>query len=136
MPTPGEVVIYSEGAKEFLAIVFEERIEPDHQGADGEPCLHLVYFDPDTPVVFGKIRAQDKIQMRFDVVHESHSYSEDYLRIHGPQAHAGQGRWREIGAQRTFPTVPGAKAAKQSPGSTLRGWGPGAMMAPGSGKGR
>jgi hypothetical protein len=85
--------------------------------------------------IFGKIRAQDTIQTRFDVVHESHNYTEAYKRIHGQQASPGHGRWCELDRPRTsFPKAAGLKAPTQPPGSSRGGW-PG-MTAPGSEKGR
>lgn len=91
---PGDVVIYTVGNREFVALViYAHSTVSTHLGEDDEPLLHLVYVDPDVKLPVGQAGYKDFVRTEYDVVHQSHSFDADYIRQHGKDA--GPGRWRE-----------------------------------------
>ena len=105
----GELVLYTEGTDkdgkpiEFNALVLGERHIADHLGDNDEPLLTLVFakerLDPfGNPLpVHGTGQTSELIQVRLDVAHESHEYSDEQKAKYARQAYDG-GRWREFAA--------------------------------------
>lgn len=105
----GELVLYTEGVDrktgepiEFNALVLGERTVADHSGADDEPLLTLCFAKERTDAagiplpVHGTGQTSELVQIRLDVAHESHEYSEEKQRFYGKKQYDG-GRWREVG---------------------------------------
>lgn len=86
-PKRGDIVILSLGGKDYNALVHQVALTPkSHEGADGQPTLHLSYI-PDEPIVNGKPKIRPigylpASEMIYDVVHASHKFSRDYMREH------------------------------------------------------
>jgi hypothetical protein len=97
----GDLVVYSESGKSYLATVLGVRELEHHSGKDGEPLLHLGFFapvfEPDSTgklkevSVIGTHRQEHLAQFRLDVVHESHEFA---AHLKAP-AYPG-GRWKEF----------------------------------------
>lgn len=107
----GTVVIYTEGVDqktkqpiEFNALVLGERFIEHHLGEDDEPLLTLAFAKERTDAagvplpVHGTGQTSELVQIRLDVVHESHEYSEEKQREYGKKQYDG-GRWREVAAR-------------------------------------
>ena len=136
----GELVIYTEGQDksgqpiEFNALVLGERLVNDHLGADGEQLLTLCFAkervdSAGVPLpVHGTGQTSELVQIRLDVVHESHEYTEAQQRFYGKKQYDG-GRWKEARVNwfrspalhevgdpsTTVPTAPAAPVAPPSP---------------------
>jgi hypothetical protein len=109
----GDVVIYSEGGKEYNALVKGERagnftyrdggaaITADHKGKNGEPLLTLVFVKQRLDVhgqplpLHGTGQSSELTQERVDVAHESHEYTTAQQKHLEKKSYDG-GRWREI----------------------------------------
>ncbi len=104
----GELVIYTEGTDKktgeplvFNALVLGERFTSEHTGKDGEPLLTLAFAKERTDAagiplpVHGTGQTSELVQIRLDVVHESHEYTEPQKRYYGKPRYDG-GRWREV----------------------------------------
>lgn len=76
-------VIFTELGKDYPATVLATRPLEYHEGADGEPLIHIGYFTPvvnPDGTVKNVIGTQDQmalVQWRYDVAHQSHSFSEE-----------------------------------------------------------
>jgi hypothetical protein len=106
-----KIVMYSVLGRTVPAIVLAGRVEGSHLGSAGEPLLSLAFIDParetglskdqDGNVVypFGRF---PQIFVEHDVVHESHEFTDEFLREKGVQSDAqilalrGHGEWVEI----------------------------------------
>ncbi len=104
----GELVIYIEGTdqrtgqpREYNALVLGERYISEHTGEDGEPLLTLAFAKERTDAagiplpVHGTGQTGELVQIRLDVAHESHEYTEEQQRFYGKIAYDG-GRWKEL----------------------------------------
>lgn len=111
----GEVVLYSEGGKDFNALVLGERqiseTIPDehgnkyaasHAGKNGEALVTLCFAKErldhagaPLPSGHGTGQTTELVQYRLDVAHESLEYTADQKRYYGKSAYDG-GRWRFV----------------------------------------
>lgn len=138
----GDVVILSLGGKEYNALVNAVNLFADsHAGANGEPTLHVSYVADDPidnntrkPKVM-PIGYIPETTIVYDVVHESHEFSDDYKASHGLPITApehmtaaaraeivnrrGAGEWREVNviAQPTAADLDAAVKARVIKGS-------------------
>lgn len=86
------------------ALVLGTREIPDHLGEDGQPLVTLVFVqDKAHPIsgqplqLHGTGQQTDLLQLRNDVAHISHEYSEEQQKKYGKKAIEG-GRWRLLSA--------------------------------------
>jgi len=121
----GDVVIYTEGGKDYSALVMGERFIPGHDGQAGEPTLTLA-FVRDQPNAFGAPKAlfgtgqtNELLQIRLDVAHQTHSYTADQVEQLKKIQYDG-GRWREVGpsAADLDAVAAESKAAEETKGDT------------------
>lgn len=94
----------SQDSKGVNALVLGTREIPDHVGEDGQPLVTLAFVQDklhpitDEPVALhGTGQQTDLIQIRNDVAHVSHEYSEEQQKKYGKKAMEG-GRWRLLSA--------------------------------------
>jgi hypothetical protein len=106
----GDLVIYSEGGKDFNALVLGEREIADHLGKDDEPLVTLIFAKErvdsfGTPLpLHGTGQQSELVQFRLDVAHASHSYSDEQKKKYSKQAYDG-GRWKEVPKPADKPVV-------------------------------
>jgi hypothetical protein len=112
----GDAVLYQEGGKKYTALVLGARELQDHVGKAGEPLLNLVFAKE---VLDMQKRPQDLsgtgswgklMQLRIDVAHISHKYSDEAKVKYGNEYMGG--RWSVIGAA---PAVAAKPAATPEP---------------------
>jgi hypothetical protein len=112
----GDVVIYEEGGKQYNATVLGPLTLPhgwksgdpvpvgrdlaDHVGANDEPLINLGFFKESIDM-FGKPNDlsgtgsfSKLLQMRIDVAHKSHEYSDEAKKRFGARYEGG--RWSEV----------------------------------------
>lgn len=94
----GELVIYTEGGKDFNALVLGERHIADHMGKQDEPLLSLAFvrerldsFGNSLPL-HGTGQQSELVQFRLDVAHVSHEYDEEQQKKYSRKSYDG-GRW-------------------------------------------
>jgi hypothetical protein len=115
----GELVTYSESGKEYNALVLGERNFADHAGKDGEPLLTLVFakarLDPHgVPLpLHGTGQTNELVQVRLDVAHESHEYTEKQQRAFGKKQYDG-GRWKEAASEYGFDALSSKLSSRES----------------------
>jgi hypothetical protein len=125
----GELVIYTEGQDksgqpiEFNALVLGERLVNDHLGDDGEQLLTLAFAKERTDAfgvplpVHGTGQTSELLQVRLDVVHESHEYTEAQQRFYGKKQYDG-GRWK-LASEPSAPAEPAPSVASPAALPTL-----------------
>ena len=74
-----DTVTYRENGVDHTATVLGVRELDHHLGEDGEPLLHLGFFNPQ-PGLLGTQRQPELAQFRLDVVHLSHKFDLDAAR--------------------------------------------------------
>lgn len=103
----GELVVYIEGGQEFNALVLGERSIADHLGKDDEPLLTLVFAKERTDAagiplpLHGTGQTNELVQVRLDVAHASHEYSDPQKKKYEKQSYDG-GRWKEAATSSGF----------------------------------
>jgi len=107
----GDPVVYSEGGKDYLALVVASRSLKHYHGKNDEPLLNLIFVKDVTDgtgnvrKVSGTVREAELVQFRHDVAHESHEFSKEAseeLSKNGTLPPGGAvpgGRWREVPEQ-------------------------------------
>jgi hypothetical protein len=106
--TFGDVVIFTEGGKTYNALVLSERVLEHHLGEDDQPMLNLVFIQEKLdgqgkPVaMIGTGLVSELMQFRYDVVHDSHAFSDQAKKDLAEKGHlppAGVmpgGRWKSV----------------------------------------
>lgn len=104
----GDLIVYIEGTDpktgqpfEYNALVLGDRHVADHGGAADEPVVTLAFvkerldqFGNPLPL-HGTGQTSELIQVRLDVAHVSHAYTDDQKAKYERSAYDG-GRWREF----------------------------------------
>lgn len=128
-----DVVIYSEGGKDYNALVLGERagnftyrdggalISGTHHGKSGEPLLTLVFTKERTDAagiplpLHGTGQTSELVQVRLDVAHESHEYTPAQQRHLEKKSYDG-GRWREVSSSPAIPAETPAPTSGENNG--------------------
>jgi hypothetical protein len=114
----GDVVIYEESGKQYNATVLQARDLADHLGTKDEPLVILCFarevldINGKPSPLAGTGSWSKLIQIRHDVAHKSHEYSEAAKKRYG-QRYEG-GRWSEIPPSIIFKESPNQISQPQS----------------------
>lgn len=101
----------AEGAEGVNALVLGTRTIPDHSGDHGEPLLSIAFAQDKEHPITGNVQqlhgtgAQGELlQIRNEVAHVSHAFSEEQQRKYG-KAQLEGGRWRLLSEDEALEAV-------------------------------